>query len=239
MKYILHQPWGGLGDNLQFSTLPEMLTKRGHEFFLHSMNSYRNPEIYDLVWKNNPYVKGITDETPNAGSVMISNLSNYSSDLNFIRRWELAHGIDEPRDHYYPTLYYQPKKIEELADKTIVSISAITLPHEYYIEAGILKELEKLSHNEDVISLNFDKFNFSYFPYGEKTINVENIYHHCDIIFSCKKYVTLFTGSAMLASIIKNTSFSPNVHVFITPRSVNEMGSSNFFMFENTNYHLL
>ena len=49
MKKILYQPWGGLGDNLQFSTLPEMFSKLGYEVYISDKNAYRSVEIFDLV----------------------------------------------------------------------------------------------------------------------------------------------------------------------------------------------
>ena len=45
------QPWGGLGDNLQFTTLPRLFHERGIDFYLSVQNTYRNPEIYDFVGK--------------------------------------------------------------------------------------------------------------------------------------------------------------------------------------------
>lgn len=32
-KIIIEQPWGGLGDNLQFSTLPEFGKKLGYDVY--------------------------------------------------------------------------------------------------------------------------------------------------------------------------------------------------------------
>jgi hypothetical protein len=33
-KIIISQPWGGLGDNLHFSTLPELFSKKGYEVYI-------------------------------------------------------------------------------------------------------------------------------------------------------------------------------------------------------------
>ena len=80
-KKILYQPWGGLGDNLQYSTLPELYNTLGHEFYISSKNVYRNPEIYKLVWELNPYVKGISDEEYNVGSCMNYTKVKFVTDL--------------------------------------------------------------------------------------------------------------------------------------------------------------
>ena len=50
---------GGLGDSLQFSTLPEEFAKqKGRKTYIVPDAPFRNQEIYDLVWGKNPYVLG-------------------------------------------------------------------------------------------------------------------------------------------------------------------------------------
>ena len=60
-KVFFAQPWGGLGDNLQFTTLPKLFSEKGIDFFLSQSNTYRNSEIYDFCWAKNPYVKGVSN----------------------------------------------------------------------------------------------------------------------------------------------------------------------------------
>ena len=55
-KVIFGQPWGGLGDNLAYSNLPQLYSQAGKEFYISRFNYVRNKEIYDLVWKRNPFV---------------------------------------------------------------------------------------------------------------------------------------------------------------------------------------
>jgi len=57
-KIIISQPWGGLGDNLHYSTLPELFSNKGYDVYISNNNKVRNSEIFDLVWKMNPYIKG-------------------------------------------------------------------------------------------------------------------------------------------------------------------------------------
>ena len=52
---LLGSYFGGLGDNLQFSTLPEEFFKQqGRDTYIVSETTFRNKEIYDLVWGCNP-----------------------------------------------------------------------------------------------------------------------------------------------------------------------------------------
>jgi hypothetical protein len=39
-EIIMHQPWGGLGDNLAFSTLPELYHSRGYKVYISNNNAH-------------------------------------------------------------------------------------------------------------------------------------------------------------------------------------------------------
>ena len=61
---------GGLGDCLQFSTLPEQFSKQqGRNTYVLDESNFRNKEIYDLVWGCNPYIKGVKSGHWNAGDI--------------------------------------------------------------------------------------------------------------------------------------------------------------------------
>ena len=115
---------GGLGDNLAFSTLPEELSKQKKvNIFIHSKSKFRNKEIYDLVWGCNPYIKGISNSIPNAGSEKL-NLTTYPKKYNIIENVELLHNLK--LKNQYPKIYYKPqkKKIEKVF---LVDISGISI----------------------------------------------------------------------------------------------------------------
>ena len=67
---IININFGGLGDHLQFSTLPEEFFKKFKKkvkIYIFENSSFRNKEIYDLVWKKNPFVIGMSKLKPNSG----------------------------------------------------------------------------------------------------------------------------------------------------------------------------
>lgn len=66
---IISQEWGGLGDNLQYSILPELYSNEGYDVYISSNNNCRNNEIFEIVWKSNPYIKGVSLKKPNAGQI--------------------------------------------------------------------------------------------------------------------------------------------------------------------------
>ena len=89
---VINVDHGGLGDNLQFSTLPEEFCKQKKEkVYLSSTSKARNDEIVDLIWKRNPYISGITNNIPNAGH--IGKKFPKSNKLNIIQNWEILHDL--------------------------------------------------------------------------------------------------------------------------------------------------
>lgn len=65
-EVILFVEYGGLGDHLFFSPLPRLLKTKGiaDKVFLSRKSPFRSQQIYDLVWKNNPYFDGMSDKDP-------------------------------------------------------------------------------------------------------------------------------------------------------------------------------
>ena len=78
MSDVILGAWhGGLGDNLQFSTLPEQFYKQqGRTTYLLDGSTFRNKGIYQLVWEFNPYIKGIKAGRRNAGDIPEIEYSN-------------------------------------------------------------------------------------------------------------------------------------------------------------------
>src|SRR5262249_45456565 len=119
---IIHQPWGGLGDNLQFSTLPEMFASRGTCTLVSTRNAVRNPEIDSLVWGTNPFISGVSDAEPNAGESRGPIVHSLPRSLNHIERIECAHGFEPV--HRFPKVYYKPTPIPELSGAVIVDVGS-------------------------------------------------------------------------------------------------------------------
>lgn len=202
MKKILHQPWGGLGDNLQFSTLPERFSKLGYHFYVSNKNKYRNSEIYDLVWKLNPYVKGISDENPNAGET--GSYRRIYSDKSIIYNQESCHGIQPENE--IPKIYYKPKIINEFQNKIFVDISSKS---NFPIKPKDFDSYLKDKYRDfEIITPKFndkiDNHKDSNFKYNDR-IKIESIFHFCDLIHSCKYFYCCYSGQSVLASALNKT----------------------------------
>ena len=116
MTHGIKSYFGGLGDTLQFSTLPEMFYEKGDEVFLTDDAPFRNKNTRSLIWDLNPYVKGQLNTPWTLGDIPNRIYENKCND--FIKNWEHIHGL-EPRNSF-PKIYYIPKNdisnIETLVD---------------------------------------------------------------------------------------------------------------------------
>lgn len=228
---IIWQPWGGLGDNLQFSTLPELYDKLGYDVYISIHNKYRNDEINKLVW-NNPYIKGYSDEIPNAGKCDIKNI--YSK--KFIQNIEITHNLRS--NNLYPIIYYKPNKIDKYKNDIIIDISSITTKYDInYVMNGI-NTIKQLHNNKKIYKLKSKYITDIYYKDLElnyEIIDIENIYHYCDIIASCYGFVCLYSGSSVLASTIKRDEELPNIYCIYYFNGIS-LENNDLYIFPNITY---
>jgi hypothetical protein len=207
-KKILYVNWGGLGDHLAFSTLPEIFTNLGYEFYISNTSIFRDPKAYDLIWGCNPYVKGMTSEPPNCGHTENWGVKEpvvFQHDLSTHRNVERIYGVDNNND--YPKIYYTPKKIEEVKDYIIVDLNSVTI-REYpvdNIKAHLLqyvgqKILVILTNTYSSLVVDDNFFN----ELNVEFITTKDIFHYTDLIYSCKKFICVWSGSAVLSPAIKH-----------------------------------
>jgi hypothetical protein len=213
---------GGLGDQLQFSTLPEEFYKQhGRETYLLDGTEFRNKEIYDLVWGLNPYIKGSKIGKWSAGDtpeIILTNCNN-----NWISSWESAHGLD-PKNKY-PKIYYEPNKIEGYEDTILVDFTATSLKFD---GVGNGYDIEKLNKSFREVKSNYQNKKFVVVKF-EKDINeakiqvdcdeqvvVKSIFHYCDLMYSSSGLCGLHSGSTALASAVKRYNEDLDIFVFVS-----------------------
>jgi hypothetical protein len=208
---IIYQPWGGLGDNLQFTTLPELYTKEGYNVYISDKNVYRNQEIFDLVWKLNPYIKGISDKTSNAGSCKGFTVFN---DNNCMKSMELSHGLANGISKY-PKIYYEPKYISEFKNVLLYDITSIS---QSYTDEFIKSRFNSVFNKYPNLKRKLVKFkNINNRPnpnFGDDIIEINSIFEYCDLINSCRIFLSLFSGCSALASAIKQDKLYPEIFIF-------------------------
>lgn len=230
---IIYQPWGGLGDNLAHSTLPEQCHKHGIRCLLSRQNAYRNNGIKEFVWANNPYIEGEIDSTDLS---WFKNISQYEKiGMNHLEAIQKYYGFNNT--FHYPKIYYTPKDRPEFFNKTIVDLTAHTTITWYNLDKirSIIKK-----YDLDTNTLLVTHSNIKYervFDFMDKFSNIDitDLYTYSDILASCKRFLTLHSGQATLASTIKNITNNNTEITVIAPGIVMPDRSVNYW-YKNTIY---
>ena len=77
----IYQPWGGLGDNLAHSIIPELCKATGNKCYLSKHNAHRNQQIYDLVWGLNPFLE--KEQMDSKDLSWLDNIRKFTTHLSF------------------------------------------------------------------------------------------------------------------------------------------------------------
>jgi hypothetical protein len=220
-KIVISQPWGGLGDNLQYSTLPELFSNLGYDVYISKDNVVRNPEIHDLVWGMNPYVKGVINSKPNAGECRNIYWPKVEQRYPSIQRIEISHDV-EPTN-FYPKIYYSPKYLSDYSNVILIDLTGYSQVYTFdkYIE--FIDYFVPLLDTEKIIAIpEFQKitlspiFNNVYSYLLQKVpqihrISIPSLLDYCDILNSCDSVILVNSGGNSLVAAIKQDKEKPNV----------------------------
>jgi hypothetical protein len=235
---ILAAYHGGLGDSLQFSTLPEEFYKQqNRETYIWDKATFRNSEIFDLVWGCNPYIKGVKSGEWNAGDTPEIPYSNILG--NAIMNWEKFHGL-EPKNKY-PKIYYQPEKHKDIGDIFLVDLTSISIDYDNQNLFSSYEKIKKRFPDKKFVSVSFQKlitsgklntYDFNFDGY----IEVENIFRYCDLLTSVYGIVALSSGASHLSSALKQ--YHPDLHSICIMDQMwyNHHLDRGLFLFDNIEY---
>ena len=232
-EITIYQPWGGLGDNMAHTVIPELCRKYNIKCYLSNQNAYRNDNIYNFVWKNNPFLDGTKDCSD---LTWVNKLRNYErAGMNHIEAIQRYYGFEI--EHHYPILYYKPNKIDAYQNKTVLDLSAHSIGRDYD-KNRLVKILEELNLDEKTVTITHPNLNYGV-TYSKETNFTEqsvlSLEHYSDILYSCKRFITLHSGQACLASTIKNqTKVDLEINVITTGRYLPENNVG--YTFKNTTY---
>ena len=247
MEAFISAYHGGLGDSLQVSTLPEELYKqKGIITYVWDQAFFRNPEICELVWGKNPYIKGQKSGKWNAGDIPEIKFENLTG--NCISNWEALHGLNPVNK--YPKIYYQPN-ILDLSNVILVDLSTITREYEPDKLLGIYDKIKSQHPEKSFIGARFKKnvnppreSNISnvgkhivYDFNASDIIYIENIFHYSDILASCFGLISVHSGQSHLSSAIKN-QYNPDLNSYCIMPEGDYLYHVNrgLFIFDNINY---
>jgi hypothetical protein len=237
-KMILDISFNGLGDSLAFSTLPERCHENGIDFYL--SNSVRklherNTQVFDIVWKANPYFKGFSDGEINAGNMYKSKTSLEES---IVYQMERMHGFNPINK--YPKIYIELKEMPEIKDITLIDLNSFAVCKELWEKRDLLvKKVDELIDSNENIYYTYlqdkpSKINdvnaillkkFQPFP-------IDSLLHYCHVLNSVKNFVTVLSGANVLASAIKQDR-DKQIDTIIWD------WLKGTYYFENINYHTI
>jgi hypothetical protein len=253
MEVIFENHWGGLGDWLSISHLPEQLTlQKGYDVYLQENAVFRNEGIKELILKN-PYIKGVKSGQTNVGDVPGLTPAYQNLTGQHIVNWSVVHGLEPMTTH--PKIYYTPTLIEDHQNVLLVDLTSIT---EQYTSnrvqeaVDLLKESRFLNHSLVYVSfvkaLNSaekDRFHGGrHEDYGtaHKTNiwYIDNIFEYCDVLASVSGFISLHSGAHTLAAAIKNQFNSTLDNVCIIRKSnYDNCFKNGLFIFDNVEYAIV
>lgn len=252
-KVVLSSRYGGLGDNLQYSTLPRLLKSLGKSVYIRKDSYYRNQEIRQLVWDLNPYIDGFIESESNAGDDC-DDYRYFGLHDNHIQNVEWSHGIEPQSD--FPELYYTPKKLTHLENCLVVDISAISLAAEYSsMQDSIKKKIDQIACNRKVVSVKYTNSllvrpgdaerprgytppNSMFVMQNEiEQVAVSNIFELTDVLSSCESICCLHSGVEVLSLALKKEKFQ--INSLLSSKEHEKMLSTKLFYNQHVKYQIL
>ncbi len=257
---VLGSNWPGLGDNLQFSTLPEEFWNQYKRYtYISNQAKFRNNEIYDLVWGCNPYVKGTINRKRNIGDLPFSTLKNISNSTSSVPNWEALNGLIPTNS--LPKIYYKPKSKSGFKNVVLVDLSSTSMqiaddsedsidfndPTIYKLSSlkkackDVYRKLDKL----EFVEVKFPNINVESKPKARfsdlvgidnKELTINSIFDYCDYIHSSHGIITLYSGQSALSSAIKNSGSEVKIYCIITKSAKLNHEKNSGFLFENINF---
>jgi len=198
---VIFEVYGGLGDNLQKSTIPRMFAEQGHDVYLNHkwdnvpgcVSHIHNDEIKRLVWEMNPYLRGFSEEEPTI--VRKGSPPNVNGD--FIKNWETFYGLS-PKNSY-PEIYYKPKKIEGI--EVVFELSWLAANYTPGTVKGMALRILELHKNLNCKQVLSD-YQCKNVELDVEKIRCDTIYDLADVLYSAKVVITLSSGPHMLSAAI-------------------------------------
>ena len=225
-RTLILDVWGGLGDNLQVSTIPRRFYEKFGYKGVYISNSvpWRNKEIKELVWGTNPFIAGFTDKK--GVNIADAGLIRYDGVTHWIANMEKIYQFDTPFSKR-PEIYYNISNKDNfnVSDKIIVDLTSSnennTMDKPVH-RKNMKKYFDQLEEKITLVKLNNIKNDKSFTDYTNEIvsnkeidyININNIYEYSEIIKHCKKYICSFSGNHCLAAAIREdlVCFAPNIY---------------------------
>ncbi len=208
MPMVLRIEYGGLGDHLVYSALPDIIFQEyGVKTEISLFSEFRSEKIRDFVWGQNPYVsfsqkKGMRIHLPK-----LKKYRNYNSVLV---------DLFSKEGHDLFSIYYEPVLRPELANKVICDITfgpsgKLLGYHEKVFWDAVVKYIQKNFKKEDLILLDpvGSYINKELLYYAQQSLGIEELLvvrsprELADVIVSARERVFLLSGAKSVAAAYK------------------------------------
>lgn len=210
-ELIIQVKHGGLGDHLFYSHLPRIAKETGtyDRVLLSNLSDFRNKDYKMLVWEKNPFIDGFTDKPGNPQSEIETITDKNAHEKNLLDAVMLAHGLDDGKRFHEPEIYYKPKKIDWLADKTIYDPNYISNAG-YVTSPKVIDYFKKNNIEIDYQMRIIGKHAIPVLDF-EETLGCKTFLDFVDVIYSAGNVYCLVTGTATLAPALGRKA-----HIFYT-----------------------
>ena len=195
-KIIFKVAYGGLGDHLFYSSLPRLLKQLqlAEEVYISDQSNFRNPQIFDLIWKDNPYLNGLTKEEPTPLEEIKDSKQRKIVNLIF-EKFNIISDKEIPVE-IYKKLEINPDFQEKYIDLNYIS----------YVGAfSWLDKLKTYLGYPDHVMVNPDKLTALLFS-KRKKIFTKSLQEYAELIYSSSSFITLASGGATLAAALNKPS---------------------------------
>lgn len=192
-KLVLQVGYGGLGDHLFYSHIPQIAAKKGYKTYISNKSPYRSLETRELVWGLNPYISGFTDEQG-----VTAEFDGLLEGVNIFDMVMLVLDLDDGIRGHKPELYYKPNSIELLNGSNIYDPNYCTPaghPASGMVQRFFVKNNIALDFQMKTI-FKSSKIDCS------KILQSKSLKHYCDLIFSCDNFYCLASGGSVLAGAL-------------------------------------
>lgn len=242
MIYNLSSYHKHLGDELQFSWMPEVLHKLGYKVNLYAGKDvlpFSNEGIKKFVWDHNPYIKASepVDNDWNIGDIPGVKYENTTG--AFLTNWARAFGL--PETETLPKIYYKPVEVDWGHIKPVdgvIELSGISMKNEYKRDA-VITAIQRIVKQYPKINFHVLKTDHQANPIhidGFGSVSCHSLEDVSNLIYSCKVFISLSSGLHSLAAAIQRYNQNLSQYCILPASKWDFFMNTKLFIYPNIIY---
>lgn len=187
---VINIDYGGLGDHLFHSPLPRLLKEAGlaNRVYLSGESSFRDSQIFKLVWSDNPYLDGVLSKP---GSTKKVASARVNSIMNIIAA---SYGLNNIVEELVPEIYMKVDGSSDFSEKKFLDLNYISF-------VGALSFFDYLKIIKSLPDHILVNPKFYLLPFiGGKFIKTTGFWDYVNLVHSCQSLACLTSGGASLSA---------------------------------------